>query len=94
MWGTHRQARVALWPWRPHDAGAIQSGAARLALLALGTCLPLVTLRDSVSLGRATGEPQMVGTPAGGTGRRPYPQAGTEVAQVVGELAWGDREQG
>lgn len=73
MWGTHRQARVALGPWRPHDAGAIQSGAARLALLALGTCLPLVTLRDSVSLGRAAGEPQMAGDPSSRHGEKALP---------------------
>lgn len=53
-WGTHRQPRVALGPWRPWqpgDTGTIEWGAAWLTLLALGTCLPLVTLQNGKVLG-------------------------------------------
>lgn len=73
VWGTHRQARVALGPWWPHGTGAIQCGAARLALLALGTCLPLVTLWDRVSLGGVAREPRMAGDPSSRHGEKALP---------------------
>jgi len=57
-WGTHRQPGVALGPRRPRQprsAGTVERGAARLALLPLGTCIPLVTLQDGTALGWAAG---------------------------------------